>query len=112
MNGSLVSLLEDLDSDSDEFTSSPRANDDTIMLWEKESDDEERFLGITGTSEIDVAIRFLEMVDGNLVTAVKIWRGVPCASLSTDEDDGRQQKAPSSEACRSFDSRHFIILVR
>ena len=94
-NASLVSVSEDLDSNSDEFASSPKANDDAIMLWEKESDDEERFLGITGTSEIDVAIRFLEMADGNLVTAVKIWRGVPCASLSTDEDDG-DKKLPAA----------------
>ena len=56
-NASLVSVSEDLDSNSDEFASSPRANDDAIMLWEKESDDEERFLGITGTSDIDVAIQ-------------------------------------------------------
>ena len=40
-NASLVSVSEDLDSDSDEFASSPRANDDAIILWEKESDDEE-----------------------------------------------------------------------
>jgi hypothetical protein len=71
-NASLVSLLEDLDSDSDEFTSSPRPNDDAILLWEKKLDDEERFLGITGTSDIDVAIRFLEMADGDLVKAVNI----------------------------------------
>jgi hypothetical protein len=38
-NASLVLVSEDLDSDSDEFASSPRANDDAIMLWEKESDD-------------------------------------------------------------------------
>jgi hypothetical protein len=94
-NASLVSVSEDLDSDSDEFASSPRANDDAIMLWEKESDDEERFLGITGTSDIDVAIQFLEMADGDLVTAVNIWRGVPCASLSADEDDG-DQKLPAA----------------
>jgi hypothetical protein len=94
-NASLVSVSEDLDSDSDEFASSPRANDDAIMLWEKESDDEERFLGITGTSDIDVVIQFLEMADGDLVTAVNIWRGVPCASLSADEDDG-DQKLPAA----------------
>ncbi len=76
-NASLVSVSEDLDSNSDEFASSPRANDDAIMLWEKESDDEERFLGITGTSDMDVAIRFLEMADGDLVMAVNIWQGVP-----------------------------------
>jgi hypothetical protein len=94
-NASLVSLLEDLDSDSDEFTSSPRANDDAILLWEKELDDEERFLGITGTSDIDVAIWFLEMADGDLVKAVNIWRGVPCVSLSVDEDNG-DQKLPAA----------------
>jgi hypothetical protein len=41
-NASLVSVSEDLDSNSDELASSPRANDDAI-IWEKESDDEERF---------------------------------------------------------------------
>ena len=56
-NASLVSLLEDLDSDSDEFTSS------------------------------------LEMADGDLVKAVKIWRGVPCVSLSVDDGD---QKLPAA----------------
>ena len=94
-NASLVSVSEDLDSNSDEFVSSPRANDDAIMLWEKEWDDEERFLAITGTSDIDVAIRFLEMADGNLVTAVNIWRGVPFASLSVDKDDS-DQKLPAA----------------
>ena len=92
--------VEDLDSNSNEFASSPR--DDAIMLWEKESDDEERFLGITGTSDIDVAIRFLEMANGDLVTVVNIWRGVPCASLSLDENDSNQKLPAARPAILSM----------
>ena len=41
------------------------------------------------------AIRFLKMADGDLVTAVNIWRGEPCASLSANEDDS-DQKLPAA----------------
>ena len=41
------------------------------------------------------AIRFLEMADGDLITAVNIWRGEPCTSLSANEDDS-DQKLPAA----------------